>query len=744
MKIPNPYKPIKICILGMLFNCPVFAFDITPAQPGADTTYRLTDVYTLPGGQQRSVSLNPAGAEELILGGTDSFLATLQAEFPTWTFTSAAADLNGDFNIESYYACGTGTTDCGTERGVPGTIIGNFIDVIYEPGTGDPTAAGNDLHWIQRLASNHALGAGGGPGVNVDKIDIRAGHTDPVQGDCDDLPYYDCGYFAGETFFVDRPSRASDPVNDKIWTAELYLVEETAANTVTIYNGIRWGWVSTNSDVRALTAPPSSIRFEDSSPPAGGSTVVTGIGTSGITWGTAVSGSTPSSLGIASNTFDLTPLIGEPFVLGTITYANGTIQSGSGINGVDLIVETTIDVPDMAITDLLIEDSRMVSMINTLNTCNAMVPGDCSPSELNESADYVSLPPAPDLVDVPGTFPTFAELGNNFHVHEESSATATLIGRITEVSIEDANSGNGLIPPGPGAPPPGVSGQPRLVWEILGFGEVLEGDGFITVGEPGVSVGDGGNVDVDIDFGIPGGGVVTVGYGNDGVTTGRNNVAVLEGLVKLLAEYPRASVAVTGHSDASGSTRKDQALSLKQAEEVRDFLVKRRISKDRINVKAVGSSQPVATNETRTGRLSNRRVDIKVSGPREDRDKGPTAEQQFQEVLKNYPAVAEYIIESDATLDVFANIELLDEQLLDVVMLDPDATRRLNESVRLSKCLNAGLPGCYRAECSSTADRDCDFDCDLERDPIRQAVCTFREQQCRAQSRLECYFVPVR
>ena len=452
-----------IGLLMMLAKHPAFGFDITPAQPGAATTYSFNDVYTLPGGAQRSAVLNPAGVEELLRGGTDTFLATLQAEFPAWTFSIAPSDLTGTFDIQNYYACGLGTTDCGTEQGVPGTIVGNFIDVTYTPGAGDPTAAGNDLHWIQRVFSNHALGAGGGHGVNVDKIDNDNTTVDPVLGACSASPYYDCGYFAGETFFVDRPSRSED--NDHVWGAELYLVEQTAADTVTIYNGIKWGWLNTASDIRALTAPPSAITFDDPTPAVGGATAATGMGTNSITWGTAVAGSFPSSLSITPSTFDLTPFIGEPFVLGTISYANGTIVGGSGLSSVEMSVQTTIDVADLGITGLAVDDTRVTSMINTANTCNADVPGDCTVAEARESADYVSIPPAPDLTAVPATFPNFSELGNNFHVLEESSATATLIGRITEAKITAAGGGGGLLPPGPGAPPPGTSAPRAQVVE---------------------------------------------------------------------------------------------------------------------------------------------------------------------------------------------------------------------------------------------------------------------------------------
>lgn len=738
----NRTLPVTTLGLLCLAVAPANSFDIQPAQPDANTTYQFVDVYTLPGGVQKSVTLNPAGVEELILGGTDTFLATLRSEFPDWTFTSADSDLEGSFNVQNSYACGTGTLDCGTERAVPSTVVGSFIDITYTPDDGDPTAAANDLHWIQRLISNHALGAGGGHGVNVDKIDNDSGQTEPDLGDCDDVPYYDCGYFAGETFFVDRPSRTGDSENNHVWSAELYLVEQTAAETVTVYNGVRWGWQNTDSDVRALTAPPSSIRFENPDPPVGGGTTATGIGSEDITWGDAIPTSFASSLSITPNALDLTPLIGEPFVLGTITYANGTIRSGSGLGNVDLIVETSIDVPDLDITALSIEDSREVSMINTLNTCDADTPGDCTAEEARESADYVSIPPASDLADIPAEYPNFSELGNNFHVLEESSATATLIGRITEVAISAAG-GDGLLPPGPGAPAPGVRGETRLVWQILGFGSLLEGDGFITSGQPGISVADDGGVDDDIGVDLPGGGVtgggVTVAFGDDPKLT-RNTTAMLDGLVRVLRRQPDLVVDVTGFSVATGSPGKDQQRSLEHAHQVERFLLERGIDGKRIRVSALGSKHPVASNQSKTTRASNNRAEIEIHR-RADDPKGRSVKRQFAQVMAKYPAVAQYIVESDAILEFYVSLDLLDGDLLDLVELSPEATRRLQDAVRLSQCLNAGLDTCYRAECS-VDERECDMDCERLPNEFQQALCNHREQECRADQRLNCRFVP--
>ncbi len=573
---------VKLLSVSLLLSLQaVYAVDIVPAQPGATNNYQLIDVYTLPGGVQRVSSLNPAGVEALIRGGTDTFLATLQAEFPAWTFTAADADLEGDITILNYYACGPATTDCATEQGIPSTVNGSFIDVTYTPAGSDPTAAANDLHWIQRIYSNHAAGAGGGHGINVDKIDNDNSVNDPVLGLCANNPYYDCGYFAGETFFVDRPHRSGDPENDHVWGAELYLVEQTAANTVTIYNGIKWGWLNTSSDVRSLVAPPSTIIFENPLPASGA--VTTGIGTGSISWGRATSSSFPSSLSITPSSFDVTPLIGEPFVFGTISYANGTIESGTGLTSINLKVQSSIDVADLGLTGLSVEDIRVTSMINTPNTCNADVAGDCTHAESRESADYVSIPPASDLTVVPSTYPSFAELGNNFHVFEEGSATATLVGRITEAKITDASDGlpvDGLTPPLSGAIK-GNSATRKMVIEFLGFGKVLEGDGFITRGVPGPSLDD--IVDPADPGGIlTGGGTVAIGFGtNDGLT--RQSIVTLDTLSQFLFRSEGYVIELSaGRNDSSE----------KRLRVVQSFLVSHGISKDRVVVNTKSTKRP--------------------------------------------------------------------------------------------------------------------------------------------------------
>lgn len=69
---------------------------------------------------------------------------------------------------------------------------------------------------------------------------------------------------------------------------------------------------------------------------------------------------------------------------------------------------------------------------------------------------------------------------------------------------------------------------------------------------------------------------------------------------------------VVGHTDSVGTDAYNQALSLRRAQAVKDFLVSGGISADIIDVIGMGKRQPVASNDTAAGRALNRRVDVLV------------------------------------------------------------------------------------------------------------------------------------
>jgi len=71
-------------------------------------------------------------------------------------------------------------------------------------------------------------------------------------------------------------------------------------------------------------------------------------------------------------------------------------------------------------------------------------------------------------------------------------------------------------------------------------------------------------------------------------------------------------VLVVGHTDSSGPASYNDALSLRRAQSVADYLVATGANEDVIRVIGRGSREPMASNDTREGRIQNRRVDVLV------------------------------------------------------------------------------------------------------------------------------------
>ena len=99
----------------------------------------------------------------------------------------------------------------------------------------------------------------------------------------------------------------------------------------------------------------------------------------------------------------------------------------------------------------------------------------------------------------------------------------------------------------------------------------------------------------------------------------------VERIYVLMRKYPEIGVELTGHSDARGSTEYNVKLSNKRAESVARYLTSNGIDSDRISIKAVGESYPVAINQYEDGsdapegRDLNRHVSIKITNLSNDK-----------------------------------------------------------------------------------------------------------------------------
>jgi outer membrane protein OmpA-like peptidoglycan-associated protein len=78
---------------------------------------------------------------------------------------------------------------------------------------------------------------------------------------------------------------------------------------------------------------------------------------------------------------------------------------------------------------------------------------------------------------------------------------------------------------------------------------------------------------------------------------------------------PRMRVTVVGHTDDTGGEAINDRLSLERAVSVREYLRSRGIDQGRVLANGRGEHEPLASNDSATGRAQNRRVEIFLSEP---------------------------------------------------------------------------------------------------------------------------------
>ena len=86
---------------------------------------------------------------------------------------------------------------------------------------------------------------------------------------------------------------------------------------------------------------------------------------------------------------------------------------------------------------------------------------------------------------------------------------------------------------------------------------------------------------------------------------------MLNKVEKAIDIFPRSELVIEGHTDSYGGDESNQQLSQRRAESVQQYMVNAmRIPSYRLIATGYGETQPVANNETASGRARNRRIDI--------------------------------------------------------------------------------------------------------------------------------------
>lgn len=92
-------------------------------------------------------------------------------------------------------------------------------------------------------------------------------------------------------------------------------------------------------------------------------------------------------------------------------------------------------------------------------------------------------------------------------------------------------------------------------------------------------------------------------------------MAALEETLQILLKHVDMRVAIQGHMDNRGTPEYNMDLSERRATSVKIYLVNKGIASDRLEIKGVGQTAPIADNNTAAGRAANRRIVFKVLKP---------------------------------------------------------------------------------------------------------------------------------
>jgi len=80
----------------------------------------------------------------------------------------------------------------------------------------------------------------------------------------------------------------------------------------------------------------------------------------------------------------------------------------------------------------------------------------------------------------------------------------------------------------------------------------------------------------------------------------------------IMSKFGNTNFSIEGHTDTSGPKAFNQKLSEERADKVKSHLVEKGVEESRLSTKGFGEDNPKVSNDTRKGRIENRRVEFKV------------------------------------------------------------------------------------------------------------------------------------
>ncbi len=103
-----------------------------------------------------------------------------------------------------------------------------------------------------------------------------------------------------------------------------------------------------------------------------------------------------------------------------------------------------------------------------------------------------------------------------------------------------------------------------------------------------------------------------VNFETDSADITAESAAILDKAAETLLKKPSIRAEVAAHTDSDGSEAYNEALSLRRAKSVLDYLVSKGVSAERLVPRGYGETDPVASNDTPEGKARNRRVELRI------------------------------------------------------------------------------------------------------------------------------------
>jgi len=88
-----------------------------------------------------------------------------------------------------------------------------------------------------------------------------------------------------------------------------------------------------------------------------------------------------------------------------------------------------------------------------------------------------------------------------------------------------------------------------------------------------------------------------------------------------LAKYPDTDLVIIGHTDQVGSSSYNQGLSERRANAAAVYLRMQGTALSRIATRGLGETEPIASNDSESGRAANRRVEVAIFASRAARER---------------------------------------------------------------------------------------------------------------------------